>query len=1130
MGSFEEMQQRVESRKLKDPKEHLELSIELRKEKEGISPFEKLKSRVDKRKELPGTAIHAEPYYKQFLREDPIIGPTMEGLEKASEGLKDIAPRLHKELGESLSLPGKVGRLGIELLTGLDPVKLFQAPVTNQEAMERIADPESYMKRRFGNTTAARELGFLLFGAALPPALSGAVKAGKFTGKQAGKVLGKVPFFQEMGERIAKNVRKNFYFAGALLKRPEFREQLRRVKDLAPHGYFEGHRVVNYITEGLNPTEYKDFRDIVVTLDLLETAGKGKKTPEIKKIATTYEKLLQKLTPNVHKSLQRHKEVTFELGMEKIRLGEMGIEVEDLSKWYFPHEVEPYLRIGKDLSMRRIGIPRNLRKQSIKSSKHRKGSEDPIVENYRDVMSTYVAESRIKRSLNNFLDNTLDGFDNLGKFKDLYSKLQDRTYKSTIEERALGTELKKLLGTTDKGKLKPPRDGKAYTIGGKEYMGFIPHYDKRTIYPANTVTEGNIQTYLDDVIGKVVEGKAIESSLNDIFTKVPAIGRNKEAFLLPADIYKAVTNMTPNTGEGVPFLAPLIDFGRSWKRLTLDLAGLPFQFANLFGDLMSMYRDNPAFLKNVPEAAKMSFPWDFPDFPKYLKNTFNEPGGYRHLPKKTVGVKSTIQTVNEKDEVIQEIVERNVPTGQRWLYDPKFIRALGASVVSKGRIVGELEGVGLKWADEYIFNNPVFRNIEKISEWRENIPRLATYLGYTDDIMHGKAVTNTLFPTKGLKPVDGVAKLSRELLIDYGAMGEGLAVTRNLLFPFQTFYLKNAKNWAKYASDKPAEASYKFMYPYMAMQYWNNSKFPEVEASLDDWMRFMPHIITGWKDKHDRHIIFSIQTPVDMAAKMFGVDGLMVRARQVTNGEKTLPQAVSEQVEDMVMNPLHMGEQLANPLIQGIIGGITGRDPITGHKVVDKKARYYDQLIDTSKYMLTKAFSPLHQYALMKYDTEQGKPSIFRSISPEAMVGGRRIDLAKQVGKRMGDESSRLQEHQASQRSRLHDIYIEVNGDTQNPKFKRFVKDSMFSNMTGKAFRKMVDSSGWDLEVFLKKDFIEAGKTPEAYDKYRKFLYSHKMSRLMKTMPKVIRGEFAKDPMMQEYYRIYIKEMKKFDR
>jgi hypothetical protein len=83
-----------------------------------------------------------------------------------------------------------------------------------------------------------------------------------------------------------------------------------------------------------------------------------------------------------------------------------------------------------------------------------------------------------------------------------------------------------------------------------------------------------------------------------------------------------------------------------------------------------------------------------------------------------------------------------------------------------------------------------------------------------------------------------------------------------------------------------------------------------------------------------KHIVIAVQTPVDMAASMVGLDRLPDRIARVAQGKETIQEAAVGQLQDTFLGMPREAWKLLNPFAKMIEGVLRNKDPFTGRQIV----------------------------------------------------------------------------------------------------------------------------------------------------------------------------------------------------
>tara|TARA_B100000949_G_scaffold58988_1_gene52142 strand:- start:902 stop:4480 length:3579 start_codon:yes stop_codon:yes gene_type:complete len=653
---------------------------------------------------------------------------------------------------------------------------------------------------------------------------------------------------------------------------PALTNAVRLAKDNATEA---SHHAVGEIVRVLEPLtnskEYEIFRRLVVLEDFEATGGRGLRLPrniEAKDIRPEIDRLENLATPAVTEALIRHRELTTKYGKELAKRG--LIDPATVDRPYFTHEVLDYF---ERLDSTMPNLPSQLRTPSRMYTWKRIGSARDIDTNYIDVMFRHTAKLKLDNLMEDFVVKTAERFDHMAGIKKGLSPSQ----------------LNEIWGP------RGPVPGSIYRLPNGRVVKAWQLEPGRSFYPARTVNEAQLQNAIADSLTTKEftqlrgpkGGPALKESL--------VVGRQRRTYLLEEPIADRLSEYHTPEQQGLVFetLRPAIRF---WKRLTLDFAGLPFQMNNFVGDIVNLFREDPAALLRIPQAIK-ALKENAPDTLAAIREL-----AYEHRVISTSGLFG--------GEVMGQTPH------------PKFSKSLRQIQGVRGQVNR--------------FNPMVF--IETISTWRENVPRLAKFLTDVERIQKGGEV-RTISDVSGLTPIAAAGKAAREFTVDYGAVSPTFArEIRGVLFPFATFYVKNFSRWARHAYQRPGDLALKVGMPFGALHVWNNTgERREIESKLAVWRRAIPHLVTGWKTPEGKAIIISFQTPFDLAARMGGIDKVPVYAADIRNGTMTVDEAVWQTVKDIGLVLPHEAVNLSFPLFRAYHDIRGNKDSFSNRTIVPRR-------------------------------------------------------------------------------------------------------------------------------------------------------------------------------------------------
>jgi hypothetical protein len=205
----------------------------------------------------------------------------------------------------------------------------------------------------------------------------------------------------------------------------------------------------------------------------------------------------------------------------------------------------------------------------------------------------------------------------------------------------------------------------------------------------------------------------------------------------------------------------------------------------------------------------------------------------------------------------------------------------------------------------------------------------------------------------------------------------------------------------------------KFLVPLAALAAFNALRFPDEEDKLPPYYRVMPHLITGYKTPDGKPIIISFQTPIDMAAKMVGLEIVGDLARQVLSGKKSIGDAAKELAGNMALAIPRQMWNLANVFFKAPIEAAMNENTFTGAPIVSEDIKDTPEGIrQRLNYILQQWFSPYGQYVRAARDIEPekalGKWLLEGPADIKRAFGIREVDLEKETVGRFYDELDKL--------------------------------------------------------------------------------------------------------------------------
>jgi len=403
--------------------------------------------------------------------------------------------------------------------------------------------------------------------------------------------------------------------------------------------------------------------------------------------------------------------------------------------------------------------------------------------------------------------------------------------------------------------------------------------------------------------------------------------KHKDEMYLPRNIAETIDDMIPPQDNSF-FARTAGTITKTWKKwiLTNPFRVLRYNLNNLSGDADIAMAYNPKIFAHMKEAA----------------------------------VEATTLTRGKYDELTDR--PGITPTDAKVV--PQDVReAIRLGVIDSGFSGQEVKGL----TDDDFFKvimgkNPsmvkrLWRSGQNFTNWRENLIRLATYKHFKKELAENpnkkffaaskQMDIEAMYADPTFDNNDIAARLSRDLIGDYGNISAGGQWLRRHMIPFYSWMEVNMPRYVRLAKNITAEGSeniagrlaavagkklsigtakngLKFGAGaaglYTAMQLWNNTQHPELEEQLGSYARREPHLIIG------QNADGSIKTVRFQGAfadfiSWLDLQDLPEDIRQISKGERS----VGDVVGDSLAAPFEKLVLSTNPLMKTGIEAMMGR-------------------------------------------------------------------------------------------------------------------------------------------------------------------------------------------------------------
>lgn len=446
----------------------------------------------------------------------------------------------------------------------------------------------------------------------------------------------------------------------------------------------------------------------------------------------------------------------------------------------------------------------------------------------------------------------------------------------------------------------------SHTIqGGKIPSGYVEWQPQpgNKLYLTPSITEA----VLDQLAAftRTVEKRGVEHWIVGQGSKPRKVGEHlgvgpkRETWVIPENVARAFDKFIEKPEDSV--IGKLSsNLMSSWKQWTLlnPFRVVKYNLNNMSGDFDVAFAYNPRIMRYAPNAAREL--WQHQMRGKALSGTLHDA-----IRDGVVGTGLTIKEIPDLGtEGIMALVSGDKPSL-----------------------------VGTYW-----------KGVREFTVWRENVLRYAAYKFFLDELSQGKK----LYGASRRSEVDALpglkakaAKLSRELIGDYGNVSHGGQWIRRHAIPFYSWmevnaprYVRMLKN-ARYeergagvtgrsalvTAKKTGTIAAKAAALYALVNVYNHVMFPDLERELTDAQRGQLHLILG-RGEDGRVKTMRFQGALSDALSFFGLEDLPEDIRQIQEGTKTGLELAAEAVKAPV-NKLWQALRPEKSLMETISGRTT---------------------------------------------------------------------------------------------------------------------------------------------------------------------------------------------------------------
>lgn len=444
---------------------------------------------------------------------------------------------------------------------------------------------------------------------------------------------------------------------------------------------------------------------------------------------------------------------------------------------------------------------------------------------------------------------------------------------------------------------------------GADWEQHIPEgYVKHNAEQSKFLKE--MYTVPDGVMERLVKGSlsAEDAWTNGRISRQLVQGADKPSWIVPEGIAKTMQKVFDDKklDEGLAKFSYQIM--NQWKRWTLlnPLRFVRYSLNNAVGDLDVAWAHDPKIVTKYSKGAMA-------DLYKFMGN--------KELP-------AALQA-----EIEDSLYRGVLNSGISGIEIPTVAYKLGLEMLA-GKDVNMVKKLGKKYWDYAEYANTL----------RENSLRLASYRYFKDKLARGEQTyaASQRFEINALNVADQAAKLSRELMGDYGNTSHFSGIASKHLMPFYRWMEINMPRYWRMLKNLPHEGNgsigrvglvgakktamtaAKFALTantlFGAVNIWNRTQYPEEEKEFNtEFGRNQQHIILG-RNPDGSIKSFRFQGALSDALGVFGLNDLVDDYNDIKEGKATIEDKVKE-------IPGNLGKRYfdaARPLEKGAVEAMSG--------------------------------------------------------------------------------------------------------------------------------------------------------------------------------------------------------------
>jgi hypothetical protein len=296
------------------------------------------------------------------------------------------------------------------------------------------------------------------------------------------------------------------------------------------------------------------------------------------------------------------------------------------------------------------------------------------------------------------------------------------------------------------------------------------------------------------------------------------------------------------------------------------------------------------------------------------------------------------------------------------------------------------------------------------------------------------------------------------------------------------------------------------------MMLWNYSgDRKDIENQLPDYIRDVPHLITGLKNENGDPYVLTFNTPLNAAENVMAINQLPRRIADVINGYESFDEAMLDQVKSTLKAPLKTVVGLTNSLFKAPVEAFANQNFFTGGKIVPERLPDSEQLKGKMKYVASQLFTPIG--TIQRFQDQELSPDatiasgILNQYLNVPKIFGKYADLSRNARNQVYENATEAVNAQKEQKFAIENTYLDYAlGKISKEQFKQAAKES---GLTQEQVRNIAESPRVNIAIIDEKlknerDTNKRRLLDEEKSKWQKIMQAQRIEFLPKSVRKEV--------------------------